>query len=65
MLVLTRRPDESIVFTGLGITVRVLDVRGKSVRLGVEAPPAVRVFRAELLGPPGGEPGGPPAPTLV
>jgi carbon storage regulator CsrA len=51
MLVLTRRPNESIVFSGLGITVRVIEVRGNSVRLGVEAPPSVRVFRAELLDP--------------
>jgi carbon storage regulator CsrA len=60
MLVLTRRPDEAIVFAGLGITVRVLEVRGKSVRLGVEAPPAVRVLRAELLDPLGRR-----APSLV
>jgi carbon storage regulator CsrA len=65
MLVLTRRPDESIVFCDLGVTVRVLEIRGKSVRLGVEAPPAVRVFRAELLGPPGLPPGGRPAPALA
>jgi carbon storage regulator CsrA len=39
MLVLTRRPNESIILPGLGITVVVLEVRGNSVRLGVEAPP--------------------------
>ena len=37
MLVLTRRINESIVIPGLGITVRVLAIRGNSVRFGVEA----------------------------
>jgi carbon storage regulator CsrA len=61
MLVLTRRPNESIVFSGLGVTVRVIEVRGNSVRLGIEAPPSVRVFRAELLDPLGKR----PSPALV
>jgi carbon storage regulator CsrA len=51
MLVLTRRPNESIVFPALGVTVRVLAVRGTSVRLGIEAPRGVVVMRDELLGP--------------
>jgi carbon storage regulator len=61
MLVLTRRPNESIVFCDLGVAVRVLEVRGKSVRLGVEAPRGVRVLRSELLDPLRV----PPAPALV
>ena len=51
MLVLTRRPNESIVFPNLGITVVVLEVRGNSVRLGIEAPPYVSVLRSELIDP--------------
>lgn len=61
MLVLTRRPNESIVFPALGVTVRILEVRGSSVRLGIEAPRDVVVMRAELLEPLGG----PPKPSLV
>src|SRR5687768_13987353 len=48
MLVLSRRPDETIVFPHLGVTVRVLRVQGNVVRIGVEAPPEVRVLRHEL-----------------
>lgn len=49
MLVLTRRRDEAVVFTG-GITVRVLDSDTGKVRLGIEAPREVHVVREELLG---------------
>jgi carbon storage regulator CsrA len=51
MLVLSRKPDEKIVFPGLGVTVRVVEVRGNQVRLGIEAPPDVKIMRAELLSP--------------
>lgn len=51
MLVLTRRLDESIVI-GDGIVVKIISVRGSGdqavVRLGIEAPPAVRVWRKEV-----------------
>jgi len=47
MLVLTRRIGEEIVITG-GIRVRVVAVRGEQVRLGVDAPPNVRVDRQEI-----------------
>ncbi len=48
MLVLSRRENDKIVFPNLGITVEVLRIAGRSVRLGVEAPPQVRVLRHEL-----------------
>jgi carbon storage regulator CsrA len=51
MLVLSRRIDEAIVFPGLNITVRLLQIRGGGVRLGIDAPPEVAVLREELLGP--------------
>ena len=38
MLVLSRREDDKIVFPNLGITVEVLRIAGRSVRLGVTAP---------------------------
>jgi len=49
MLVLTRRVNERIVI-GDDITVTVLEVRGDQVRLGIEAPRDVKVFREEVLG---------------
>jgi carbon storage regulator len=49
VLVLSRRLNESIVLPDLGITVRVVAVRGGQVRIGVEAPHHVRVFREEVL----------------
>jgi len=49
MLVLSRRFDEAIVFPTLGITVRIMSIRGGGVRLGIEAPPEVRVVREELI----------------
>jgi carbon storage regulator CsrA len=50
MLVLSRRPNEKIVFPGLGITVQVAEIKGSQVRLGIEAPPEVKVLREELAG---------------
>ena len=48
MLVLSRRPDQRIDFPSLGISVEVLRVSGKNVRLGVKAPPEIRVVRNEI-----------------
>ena len=48
MLVLTRRVNERIVI-GDDVTVTVLEVRGDQVRLGIEAPREVKVFREEVL----------------
>ncbi len=48
MLVLARKVDESIVI-GDDIEVRVLMVRGDQVRLGISAPRAVSVHRAEVF----------------
>ena len=47
MLVLSRQKDESIMI-GDGIRITVVDVRGDKVRLGIEAPKDVKVFRTEL-----------------
>ncbi|MCA9265593.1 MAG: response regulator [Planctomycetales bacterium] len=48
MLVLSRRCDEGITFANLGITIRVLHLTKKQVRIGIEAPPEVHVLRQEL-----------------
>ncbi len=48
MLVLTRRVNERIVI-GDDIVVTVLEVHGDQVRLGIEAPREVKVFREEVI----------------
>jgi carbon storage regulator len=50
VLVLSRRLHESIVLPGLNVTVRVVAIQGGQVRIGIEAPRDVEVFRAEVLG---------------
>ncbi len=47
MLVLTRRPGESVVIDG-GIRITVVAVQGNKVRLGIVAPDSVRVDRQEV-----------------
>ena len=47
MLVLTRKTQQSIQI-GENITITVLRVKGRSVRIGIEAPNEVKVLRAEL-----------------
>jgi carbon storage regulator len=47
MLVLTRKQNEKIRI-GDSITVTVLRMKGKGVRLGIEAPQDVNVIRGEL-----------------
>lgn len=47
MLVLSRRANQSIVI-GPDVIVRVLDIRGDQVRIGVEAPRNVTVHREEV-----------------
>ena len=50
MLVLSRKLNERIVIDG-GIVVTVVKIDRNQVRLGIEAPPQVRVFREEIAGP--------------
>jgi carbon storage regulator len=47
VLVLTRRPGESIMI-GDEVVVTVLDVRGDVVRVGIKAPRTVQVHREEV-----------------
>jgi carbon storage regulator len=47
MLILTRRPHESIRI-GAKIRVTVLGFKGNQVRIGIEAPPEVSVDREEI-----------------
>lgn len=48
MLVLSRKEDDKILFPNLGISVNILRVEGNKVRVGVEAPPEVKILRHEL-----------------
>lgn len=47
MLILSRRIDESIQI-GDDITVTILDIKGKQVRIGISAPDDVTVHREEI-----------------
>ena len=47
MLVLTRKPGQS-VFIGDDIRITLMEIRGNQVRVGVDAPPAVRIYREEI-----------------
>ena len=47
MLVLTRKPGERIQI-GENVVLEILEVRQGQVRLGIEAPSHVRIFREEV-----------------
>ncbi len=47
MLILTRRPNESI-YIGENICVKVLSLQGKQVKLGIDVPADVTVYREEV-----------------
>ena len=47
MLILTRRLGEGIQI-GEGITVKVVDVKGKHVKIGITAPNEVPIYREEI-----------------
>jgi carbon storage regulator len=51
MLVLSRKPGEKILI-GNDITFVVLKIRGKRVRVGIDAPAAFPITRQELRTPP-------------
>jgi len=48
MLVLTRKKGEEIVIPALDVTIRLIEVRGDKIRLGIEAPVDVAVHRKEV-----------------
>jgi carbon storage regulator len=48
MLVLSRHENEAIVIGGQ-IRVTVVEIRGHQIRLGIEAPKEVAVWREELV----------------
>lgn len=50
MLVLSRKVNETIVIDG-NIRVTVVGARGSQIRLGIEAPDKVGIYREELCAP--------------
>jgi len=48
MLILSRKINEKIMI-GDDISVSIIDIRGDQVRLGVDAPKTVKVFRQEVF----------------
>jgi len=48
MLILSRKVNEKVVI-GDDITVSIIEVRGDQVRLGIDAPKKIKVFRQEVF----------------
>ncbi|MBQ0140800.1 MAG: carbon storage regulator CsrA [Kurthia sp.] len=48
MLVLTRKLGESIII-GDGIEVKIVGIDGDQIKLGVEAPKEVKIYRQEIF----------------
>jgi len=47
MLVLSRKLNESIIIDNR-IELTILEIRGDNVRVGIKAPPAVKIYRSEV-----------------
>lgn len=48
MLVLTRKENEGVVI-GDSIKISILSIDGERIKLGIEAPVSMRIFRDELI----------------
>jgi carbon storage regulator len=48
VLILTRRPTQTVTI-GCDITVTILEIRGRQVRIGVNAPRGITVLREEIV----------------
>jgi carbon storage regulator len=48
MLILSRKVNEKIMI-GDDISVSIIEIRGDQIRLGVEAPKTVKVYRQEVF----------------
>ncbi len=48
MLILSRKTDQQIKI-GEEITLTIIEIRGDQVKIGVEAPKSVKVFRQEVF----------------
>jgi carbon storage regulator len=48
MLILSRKVNEKILI-GDDITISIIEIKGDQIRIGVDAPRYIRVFRQEVL----------------
>ena len=48
MLILSRKTNEKIMI-GEDVSISIIEIRGDQVRLGVEAPKSVKVYRQEVF----------------
>jgi len=48
MLVLSRKKEQEVCLPDLGVNIKVLNIKGNTVRLGIEAPQDVHILRGEL-----------------
>ena len=48
MLILSRKTNEKIMI-GEEISISIIEIRGDQVRIGVDAPKSVKVFRQEVF----------------
>jgi carbon storage regulator CsrA len=49
MLLLARKTNQGIILPDFNIRIFIHEIRGKQVRIAIEAPDGVRVYRDELL----------------
>jgi carbon storage regulator len=49
LLILTRKVGESITIGDGSVTVSVMDIKGRQVRLGIEAPADMPIHRMEIF----------------
>ena len=47
MLVLTRKPHQKIMI-GDNITITIADIQGDSIRIAIDAPKNIKIFRGEV-----------------
>lgn len=47
MLALTRKPGERIVI-GDNIVITVVDIKGENIRLAIDAPKEIKIYRGEI-----------------
>lgn len=48
MLILSRKTNEKIMI-GEDVSITIIEIRGDQVKIGVEAPKSVKVFRQEVF----------------
>ena len=47
MLILTRKPGESL-YIGDNVKVTIVEIKGNQIRVGIDAPPELRIYREEI-----------------